>query len=161
MRPGKRAVVRRAIAAIATVAALGAWAATPALADGAFVIGDGDAAVGTHVTFWGAQWWTHNALSGGVAPAAFKGFAATASADPVCGSRWTTRPGNSSNPPDAVGDVIPVIVASAIDKTGPVIAGNVDEVVLVQTDPGYGPAPGHAGTGTVIGIACGGDIGPT
>src|SRR5207245_10880832 len=41
---------------------------------GNFVIGDGNSAVGTHVTFWGAQWAKLNTLSGGDAPAAFKGF---------------------------------------------------------------------------------------
>ena len=40
-----------------------------------FVVGDGNATLGTHVTFWGAQWWKLNSLSGGTAPAAFKGFA--------------------------------------------------------------------------------------
>ena len=44
------------------------------VAGGSFVIGDQNAAVGTSVTFWGAQWWKLNGLSGGAAPAAFKGF---------------------------------------------------------------------------------------
>jgi len=46
---------------------------------GMFVVGDltvGPIAssAGTSVTFWGAQWWKLNSLSGGAAPAAFKGF---------------------------------------------------------------------------------------
>lgn len=36
---------------------------------GNFVIGDNNAANGTPVTFWGAQWWKLNSLSGGSAPA--------------------------------------------------------------------------------------------
>ena len=31
--------------------------------------------VGNTVMFWGAQWWKNNHLSGGTAPASFKGFA--------------------------------------------------------------------------------------
>src|SRR5207245_3891944 len=42
---------------------------------GSFVVGDLNSVVGTSVTFWGAQWWKLNTLSGGAAPAAFKGFA--------------------------------------------------------------------------------------
>ena len=35
---------------------------------GAFVIGNGNSANGTAVTFWGAQWWKLNTLSGGPHP---------------------------------------------------------------------------------------------
>src|SRR5204862_5203436 len=59
---------------------------------GSFVIGDRNSATGTHVTFWGAQWWTNNTLSGGIAPAAFKGFAKKP-AQPNCGTGWSTDPG--------------------------------------------------------------------
>ena len=38
---------------------------------GTFVVGN-QSATGS-VTFWGAQWWKRNSLSGGAAPAAFKG----------------------------------------------------------------------------------------
>ena len=47
----------------------------------AFVIGNGNAAVGDEVTFWGAQWWKDNVLADAqapsdvTAPASFKGFA--------------------------------------------------------------------------------------
>ncbi len=132
---------------------------------GSFVIGDENSAVGSHVTYWGAQWWKRNSLSGGTAPAAFKGFATdTLGVPPACGSTWTTRPGNSSAPPGAVPDVMPVIASSHVTKAGPVISGDVAKVVLVETDPGYGPAPGHAGRGTVVGVVCvagGGGIDPT
>jgi hypothetical protein len=122
---------------------------------GSFVIGDENSAVGTHVTYWGAQWWKIDDLSGGATPASFKGFAAeTAGFPPACGSTWTTRPGNSSGPPDGVPDVMPVIASSHVTKRGPVISGDVAKVVLVETDPGYGPAPGHVGRGTVIGVVC-------
>ncbi len=126
---------------------------------GAFVIGDQSANIGDTVTFWGAQWWKDNSLSGGLAPPSFKGFADTATLE--CGQNWTTRPGNSSFPPATVGPVtddglVPMVVSSQITKDGPVISGDTAEVVLVAVDPGYGPNPGHPGTGTVMGIVCGG-----
>jgi hypothetical protein len=27
-------------------------------------------------------------------------------------------------------------------------------MVVVKTNPGYGPAPGHTGTGTVVSVVC-------
>jgi hypothetical protein len=130
--------------------------AAPAAAEGSFVIGDGNAAVGSEVTFWGAQWWKANPLSTGAAPAAFKGFADSVVGTPACGEPWSTRPGNSSDPPAAaLGELIDVIVASHVTKSGPVISGDTKEVVLVETAPGYAADPGHPGTGTVVGVLCG------
>jgi hypothetical protein len=148
---------RRRLAIAATAATLGTLAAAgTASADtgGAFVIGDQSAVVGAKVTFWGAQWWKDDFLSGGLAPAAFKGFAD--SATPQCGEVWATRPGNSSFPPDSVSDVIPVVVADHVEQNGDVISGDTVEVALVSVDPGYESDPGHPGTGTVTGILCGG-----
>lgn len=142
-----------ALGALATMAAL--TIAVPASADGSFVIGDRNAAIGTSVTFWGAQWSDANSLSGGLAPAAFKGFAGTPGTPPSCGTSWSTRPGNSSGPPLApLPGFIDVIVASDITKSGSTISGNTLEVVVVKTDFGYAPDPGHAGTGTVVEIVC-------
>jgi hypothetical protein len=133
---------------LATVAAL--TCAAPASAEGSFVIGDESAAILSPVTFWGAQWSKGNSLSGGSAPAAFKGFADTVSAPRNCGS-WSTRPGNSSGPPPApLPNRIEVIVSSEITKSGPTISGNTVELAVVETEPGYAPNPGHAGTGTVV-----------
>lgn len=151
--------IRRMAAAGAAVAAASLALAGGALAEapsnpGTFVIGDQNVLLGSQVTFWGAQWWKDNPLSTGLAPASFKGFAVDAT--PTCGQDWTTDPGNSSHPPATVGDVIPVIVSSQITKTGPVISGDTTEVALVQVDPGYAGDPGHPGTGTVVGFACGG-----
>jgi hypothetical protein len=158
-------VIRRARAtlALAGAAALGSLAlAASAAADtgpsaGAFVIGDQSAVVGSQVTFWGAQWWKDNSLSAGAAPAAFKGFADTATLQ--CGQQWTTDPGNSSAPPAAVGPVtadglVPMVVSSNVTKSGSVISGDTAEVVLVRVDPGYAPDPGHPGTGTVVDVVC-------
>src|SRR4051812_2271045 len=125
------------------------------VARGSFVIGDQNAAVGSNVTFWGAQWWKLNSLSGGRAPSAFKGFAGqTTSNPPACGDDWTTGPGNSSDPPATVPTLMAVIASSRIDKSGSAISGDTDRVVVVRTNPGYRPDPGHAGTGTVVAEVC-------
>src|SRR6185369_16392815 len=113
-----------------------------------FVIGDNDATVGSQVTFWGAQWAKQNSLSGGAAPASFKGFVnSTSTAPAVCGGTWTSNPGDSSGPPASVPEYITVIVSSSINKSGPVISGNNYKLVIVKTNPGYGPDPSQAGTG--------------
>jgi hypothetical protein len=140
------------LAASATAAAVGGGSSSA----GSFVIGDGNAAIGTSVTFWGAQWWMANSLSGGLAPAAFKGFANTPETSPACGTEWSTGPGNSSGPPPGpLPELIEVVVASHITKSGPTISGDTAEVVLVATNPGYAPDPGHAGTGTIVAVVCG------
>jgi len=122
------------------------------LGSGSFVIGDLNAAVGSPVTFWGAQWAKVNSLSGGPAPNSFKGFADTA--PQTCGGSWTSRPGNSSNPPDSVPPFMAVIASSSITKSGATISGDVPKIVIVKTNPGYGPSPGHTGTGTVVAVLC-------
>jgi hypothetical protein len=124
------------------------------VAGGDFVIGDLNAAVGTNVTFWGAQWWKLNSLSGGTAPAAFKGFEDT---PPVtaCGQNWTTDTGNSTPPPPGpLPAYMVIIVSSSITQSGSTISGDTAHLVLVKTNAGYAPNPGHAGTGTVVSQIC-------
>ena len=107
------------------------------------------------MTFWGAQWWRLNHLSGGPAPASFKGFANSPNPNPPdCGGTWQSDPGNSSGPPESVPADITVIVSSLITKSGPIISGDVPKMVIVHTDPGYYPNPGHEGTGTVTAVVC-------
>jgi hypothetical protein len=121
---------------------------------GSFVIGDLNSATGTNVTFWGAQWWKLNSLSGGAAPAVFKGFA-NSPATPSCGSDWTTAPGNSPPPPAGPLPLfMAVIVSSSISKSASTISGNSPHIVIVQTNSGYEPNPGHAGTGKVVATLC-------
>jgi hypothetical protein len=121
---------------------------------GSFVIGDKNAATGTSVTFWGAQWWKLNSLSGGSAPASFKGFAENP-ATPMCETGWSTDPGNSTPPPNGpLPAYMGVIVSSKITKSGSQISGDTPHIVVVKTDPGYQPNPGHAGTGTVVAQVC-------
>jgi hypothetical protein len=130
------------------------------LPSGSFVLGDVTAtnalSSGATVTWWGAQWAKDNDLSGGGASNAFKGFAETTSEPPVCGGKWTTDPGNSSSAPAA--SVIPsymgVLVASQSTKAGSAIGGDTASIVVVKTQPGYLPDPGHPGTGTVVGRFC-------
>jgi len=88
-------------------------------------------------------------------PHSFKGFANSTSPNPIdCGGTWTTSPGNSSNPPDSLPQFITVIAASSITKNGSEISGNTAMLVVVETDPGYEPNPGHPGTGTVVSVSC-------
>lgn len=117
-----------------------------------FVIGDLNAVPDNTVNFWGAQWASLNSLSGGVAPDAFKGFAVTAPQS--CGGVWTSGPGNSSDPPSTVPSYMAVIAASSITQSGSTITGDVSKIVIVRTNPGYGPAAGHEGTGTVVSVVC-------
>jgi len=122
---------------------------------GDFVIGDLTyAANPPSVTFWGAQWWKLNSLSGGSAPAAFKGFEDSPAA-PTCGQGWTTDPGNSTPPPAGpLPPYIVVIVSSKITQSGSTISGDTQHLVVVQTNSGYQGNPGHAGTGPIVATLC-------
>jgi hypothetical protein len=127
----------------------------PAAAGGSFVIGDLTyAANPPTVTFWGAQWWKLNSLSGGSGPAAFKGFEDQPAA-PTCGQNWTTDPGNSTPPP--AGPLPPymaIIVSSTVTQSGSTISGDTEHVVVVKTNAGYQGNPGHAGTGSIVATLC-------
>ena len=120
---------------------------------GFFALGDRSATLNAAVTFWGSQWWKINVLSASPAPSAFKGFVNSVTV-PGCGGLWSTDPGNSSVPPDSVGPYVGVFVSSRMAQSGPVISGNTSHIVVVKTNPGYGPAPGHDGTGQVVAILC-------
>jgi len=123
-------------------------------AGGDFVIGDlvnlsGNATV----NFWGSLWSQNNPMTGGSGPNEFKGFE-NGTATPTCGSTWTSQPGNSSNPPATVPQFMGVIVSSSVVKNGSTISGNVKKIIVVETNAGYGPAPGQVGTGRVVAIIC-------
>jgi hypothetical protein len=47
-----------------------------------------------------------------------------------------------------------MIVAAASAKSGAQITGDTPHIVIVRTDPGYVPNPGHPATGTVVGVLC-------
>jgi hypothetical protein len=48
-----------------------------------------------------------------------------------------------------------VVVASAMEKTGSTVGGDVSRVVVVRTDAGYANDLAHVGTGTVVATVCG------
>jgi hypothetical protein len=132
-------------------------AITP-LATGSFVIGSNNARVGNQVVFWGAQWWKANQLTAGIAPASFKGFAGRSAAGviPPCGKNWSADPGAGQGLPSTVPQYMAVIATSSVTGSKGGITGDTRAVVIVETNPGYGPAPGHTGTGKVIAVLCGG-----
>jgi hypothetical protein len=129
-------------------------------ASGDFVLGDRTVAAATPtttVTYWGAQWAQLNSLSSGPAPNSFKGFAnLTTPAPPACTltASWSTTPGNSPPPPTSVPSYLGVIVASTASQSGNTISGNVVQIVVVKTNPGYSNNPGHPGTGTIVATYC-------
>jgi hypothetical protein len=77
--------------------------------NGTFVLGDNTVAgagSGT-VTWWSDSWSLLDSLSGGPAPTSFKGFAGTvtlptASPATLCGTTFSTRPGDSAPPTSSV-----------------------------------------------------------
>jgi uncharacterized repeat protein (TIGR01451 family) len=128
---------------------------------GAFVLGDTTAATAgsSTVTWWAATWSSLNNLTGGDAPASFKGFAGvitlpTTSPPVGCGSSWTTTGGNSPPPTKGVPTYMGVVVAGNVTKSGNTISGDSEHIVVVQTNPGYSPNPGHHGTGRIVATFC-------
>jgi hypothetical protein len=47
-----------------------------------------------------------------------------------------------------------VIVTSSTTRSGHTISGDTAHIVIVKTNSGYAPNPGHAGTGTVVLMVC-------
>ncbi|HEU0169415.1 MAG TPA: hypothetical protein VFS62_16685 [Chloroflexota bacterium] len=107
--------------------------------------------MGSTVTFWSSRWSASNSLSGGTAPASFKGYENRASA-PSCGGTWTASTGNSGNPPAAVPQTMSVLVTSSVGQNGSSDSGNVRAIAVVQVSPGYAGNAGHEGTGKVLAI---------
>src|SRR5262249_46302640 len=98
----------------------------------------------------GAQWAKANSLSGGAAPADFKGFE-TSLGTPTCGSPWTTTPSASSTPPGTGSTYTAVVVAGSITRSGSTISGHAGHIVIVKTDAVH---PANAATGTVVAQLC-------
>ena len=119
--------------------------------EGSFVIGKQNGAVGSSVTFWSAQWAEDNSSG---APRSFKGFAGNPQT-PGCGTNWSTDPGNSTPPPSGpLPAFMGVIVTDSVTKAGSAISGDSIHIVVVQTNPGYSPNPGHEGAGKVVAVVC-------
>lgn len=130
---------------------------------GAFMLGDDTVAAATPstvVTWWDSNWSAASDLSGGDNPPAFKGFAdnvvslPTTSPAANCKGIWTTRSGNSAPPTTGVPSYMGVLVTSQVTKSGATITGDFSEIVVVITDPGYRPGPGHSGTGRIVATFC-------
>lgn len=130
---------------------------------GAFVLGDDTVAAATPstvVTWWDSSWSKLVDLSSGDSPSGFKGFADTVTSLPTtspansCGSTWTSTAGNSPPPTTDVPTYMGVLVTSSVTKSGTTIGGSFAEIVVVITDPGYAPGPGHSGTGRIVATFC-------
>jgi hypothetical protein len=120
-----------------------------------FVIGDIEAhSVGDTVNFWGPDWWKNNSVSGlsssGIA--SFKGY--TNVTAPTCGGTWSALTGNSLTPPDTIPADVAIVVTGSTLKDGPSVSGNVEQILIVHQDGGYGPSVGHAGNGVVTRVVC-------
>jgi hypothetical protein len=127
---------------------------------GAFTLGDltvGSAGPGTLLTWWSSQWSGLNQLSGGSVSTGFKGFAGglTPSSPPACSGTWTTGPGNSPPPVDTIPSYMGVLVSSSINAKGNTFSGDTPKIVVVKTNAGYAPNPGHPGIGTYVATYCG------
>jgi|SRR5579863_2115458 len=121
---------------------------------GSFVIGDEESTLATSVNFWGAQWAKNNPTTSASEVSSFKGFAESP-VTPSCGTTWTADPGNSTPPPAGpLPAFMGVIVTNNYAKSGSQISGDTPAIVVVQTNPGYQPDPGHRGTGTVVQQVC-------
>jgi PKD repeat protein len=128
---------------------------------GAFTLGDLTVAgAGSNtVTWWSHSWASLNSLAGGQAPSSFKGFASDValpqmSPPELCGTTFTARPGNSGHPPETVPEYMGVLVTGSVTQSGSTLNGTWGGIVVVHTNPGYGPNPGHPGTGTVVARFC-------
>ena len=109
------------------------------------------------VTFWSSDWALRNGLT---APSSFKGYSnSPANASAVnCTSapNWSTsNGGNSPAPPSTVPAFISVLVTPSVTPVGSGYSGAASKIVVVQTKPGYGPSPGHPGTGAIVATICG------
>jgi RHS repeat-associated protein len=134
-----------------------------------FVIWGGNSGglkVGQQVNFWGAQWASQ--VTGGQwgGNPSFKGFAdtlgtagtaqceANATVSTLDGACWQAKPGNSG-PPATLNNMISVLVATAIVKSGSSIFGNIacTAMLRVNSVPAYGPDPGHPGFGVITAVS--------
>ena len=149
MRSLKRRVLV-ALTVLGTAAAFAVALVPVAAADtsSGFAIGDDEASVGAHVTFWSAQWWKANDLSTDITRPSFKGWATSIDTTKCT---FTTRTGDSPPPPDGpIPQYITAVVTSQVTQSGSVIDGTVKAFALFKVDPGYDGNPGHEGTGTVL-----------
>ena len=73
---------------------------------------------------------------------------------PSCARAWSSGGGNSTSPPATVPRYLAVAVTANVARAGSLVTGDTVAVVVLETHPGYGGAPGHAGTGAVLARVC-------
>jgi len=105
---------------------------------------------GYHVQFWGAQWAKQVTAGDYGAHNDFKGWSGHKTA-----TGWSTKPGQTTEPPKTLPAYIGVIVATHTSKDGSADTGNVAEIVVLKVDDPtrYDDNPGHPAFGTVVAIA--------
>lgn len=123
---------------------------------GHFVVGDGSAVEDATVTFWSSEWHHENTVSGGPAPASFKGFASRPSGPTDCATTtsWRSSGGNSADAPDEVPEYTAMLVTDSVERNGRGIVGSSVSIAIVRVDSGYQSEPGHSSTATVLGFLC-------
>jgi hypothetical protein len=114
---------------------------------GVFVVGDRTNPNG--VDFFDSDWWKANSLSGGPAPASFKGYADGYSAL-AAGGTWTASPGGSNKAPAEVPSYMGVVIASRVtaDASG-VITGDIQRIAILHVDH-YVRTVGQSGSGSLL-----------
>ncbi|HEY6348292.1 MAG TPA: RHS repeat-associated core domain-containing protein [Candidatus Angelobacter sp.] len=131
--------------------------------------------LGQDVNFWGHSW--TNQVTGGnfTGNPSFKGFADPVNQVHVCEASagnggplddrcWSSKPGQSFPPPISLPAFIEVIISTAITKQGSEVFGNIAAAAVCQVDsnPPYGPDPGHPGFCKLVAVVeDGGNIFPT
>ena len=137
-----------------TASAAGSTIVFAYLSRGAFIVGNLSGVTNATVTWWSPKWSKVNLLSGGTAPSTFKGFAGVlSSTPPIAGGTWSTSGGNSGVPPTSVPAYIAVIITTFVKQINSTTFSGADtHIAIVRVSPGYNPATGSPGTGTLIGI---------
>lgn len=106
---------------------------------------EGVVAGGTY-QFWGSQWWRQVRAGEYHGNASFLGFA-----DPLGPTAWISPPASAAHGPDALPDIISVIITTRVDGRGSRSLGNIASHVVVRVvDPaGYAPNGGHEAWGVM------------
>jgi len=126
------------------------------------------------INYWGSQWENNNRFTQDTLPPAqnpnpvgtcegkkcsadaMKGYVDLQTPlQPTCGL-WTSRPGNSSNPPAGpLPKYMAIIVSSWVHKApGMPTSGNIYRLVIVKTGSDYKNDPGHEGFGPIVAQIC-------
>ena len=132
---------------------------------GAFVLGDRSVSAATpttSLTWWSDTWYAKNSLSGGVAPDCVQGVRrfGDVPADDQPGQQLRHHvPHPDGQQPAADQRGARLHGRDRGVEGGQGQAGNVTgvwgKVVVVKTDAGYSPSPGHPGTGKIVATFCG------